>query len=94
MKYAYLNISLVMVVILERAVSPGCAGIFCNRVLMVSIGALDRGPIAPDTRPIIVVCHEGSGVSLYCGCQRWRISLNSVYAVKLTAWLEPGFLRQ
>lgn len=51
----YLNISLAIFVILLNAVSPGCPGVFCNLVLMVSIGALLKGPIAPETRPIMVV---------------------------------------
>jgi hypothetical protein len=51
----YRNISLAIVVILLKAVSPGCAGVFCNLVLIVSIGALESGPIAPETRPMRVV---------------------------------------
>lgn len=51
----YLNMSLAIAVILLIAVSPGCPGVFCNRVFIVSIGALDSGPIAPETRPIMVV---------------------------------------
>ena len=51
----YLNISAAMFLILPRAVSPGIPGFFCRRVLIVSIGALERGPMAPDTRPMRVV---------------------------------------
>ena len=47
--------SLAIAVILLSAVSPGCPGVFCNRVLMVSIGAFESGPIAPDTSPMSVV---------------------------------------
>ena len=61
----YLNMSLAIVVILDVAVSPGCAGVFCSLVLMVSIGALDSGPMAPEIRPMMVVCHDGRVVSLY-----------------------------
>ena len=37
------------------AVCPGSAGVFCSLVLMVSMGALLNGPIAPDTRPMNIV---------------------------------------
>jgi len=52
---AYRNMSLAMFMMRLIAVSPGRAGVFCSRVLMVSMGALERGPMAPETRPIIVV---------------------------------------
>lgn len=66
-RLTHLNISLAMADILVQALSPGIPGIFCRRVLIVSIGALLSGPIAPETSPMIVVCHEGIGVSAYCG---------------------------
>jgi hypothetical protein len=36
-------------------------------VLMVSIGAFENGPIAPDTKPRIIVCQEGNSTSWYSG---------------------------
>jgi len=33
---------------------------FATHVLMVSMGALENGPMAPETRPIIIVCQLGS----------------------------------
>lgn len=54
-RWAYRNISLAIAVILLQAVSPGCPGVFCNLVLIVSIGALDNGPMAPEIRPMSVV---------------------------------------
>jgi hypothetical protein len=51
----YLNMSLAIAAILPNAVSPGSPGVFCNRVLMVSMGAFERGPMAPDTSPMRVV---------------------------------------
>lgn len=62
-----MNMSLAILVILLMAVSPGIAGVFCSRVLIVSIGALESGPMAPDTKPMIVVCQLGIGESAYCG---------------------------
>lgn len=50
-----LNISPAIAVILFRALTPSSAGVFCRRVLMVSIGALLRGPMAPLTSPMRVV---------------------------------------
>jgi hypothetical protein len=38
-----------------NAVVPASAGIFCSRVLIVSMGALLSGPMAPLTKPINVV---------------------------------------
>lgn len=49
--HSYLEIARIR----PRAVCPGSAGVFCNLVLMVSIGALLNGPIAPDTRPMSMV---------------------------------------
>jgi len=49
------NISRAIAVIRLNAVSPGIAGVFCSRVLMVSIGALLNGPIAPLINPMSVV---------------------------------------
>lgn len=43
---------LAMLVIRETALVPGSAGVFCNLVLMVSIGALVKGPTAPDISPM------------------------------------------
>jgi hypothetical protein len=51
----YLNMSRAIVVILLSAVSPGRPGVFWSLVLIVSIGALLNGPMAPETRPIKVV---------------------------------------
>jgi hypothetical protein len=53
--WAYRNISLAIVTMRLSAVSPGMAGVFWSRVLIVSMGAFERGPIAPETRPIMVV---------------------------------------
>lgn len=55
----HLNISPAITVILFRALTPSSAGVFCRRVLMVSMGALLRGPMAPLTRPMRVVCQPG-----------------------------------
>jgi hypothetical protein len=46
-------------------------------VLMVSIGALENGPIAPETRPRIMVCHDGKSVAAYCGWYSFASRLNS-----------------
>jgi solute carrier family 25 citrate transporter 1 len=35
-------------------------------VLMVSIGAFENGPMAPEMRPRTIVCHEGNSVAAYC----------------------------
>lgn len=51
----YLNISPAILVILCSADTPGSAGIFCSLVLMVSMGALLSGPMAPLTSPMSVV---------------------------------------
>lgn len=61
-KKTHLNISPAITVILFRALTPSSAGVFCRRVLIVSIGALLRGPMAPLTSPIRVVCHPGSAL--------------------------------
>ena len=50
-----MNISPAILEILCNAVVPGSAGVFCNLVLMVSMGALLNGPMAPLTSPINVV---------------------------------------
>lgn len=55
----HLNISPAITVILFRALTPSSAGVFCRRVLMVSMGALLRGPMAPLTSPMSVVCQPG-----------------------------------
>ena len=55
------------------------------RVLIVSIGALVKGPTAPEKSPISDVCHAGRPPSGYSGCHFWRSRLISVYAVKLAA---------
>lgn len=55
----HLNISPAITVILFRALTPSSAGVFCRRVLMVSMGALLRGPMAPLTSPMRVVCQPG-----------------------------------
>lgn len=36
-------------------------------VLIVSIGAFEKGPIAPDTRPMSIVCIVGKLPLAYCG---------------------------
>ena len=33
------------------------------RVLIVSIGAFEKGPIAPEMRPMIICWYDGSSVS-------------------------------
>jgi hypothetical protein len=48
-----------------------------THVLMVSIGALENGPIAPDTRPSSMVCHDGNSVAAYCGWYSLARRLNS-----------------
>ena len=85
-----LNISPAMVFILPKAVSPGIAGFFWSLVLIVSIGAFESGPIAPEISPMSVVWYEGNGALAYSGWYFCSICLNSVYAVKFTAWLVPG----
>jgi hypothetical protein len=51
------------------------------RVLIVSMGALEKGPIAPDIRPIIMCWYEGkSARSGWNLCASFFISW---YAVKL-----------
>ena len=34
-----------------------------ENILMVSMGALDNGPMAPDIKPMTMVWYEGSSVS-------------------------------
>jgi len=51
----YLRISLATAVILLNAVSPSWPGVFCNLVLIVSIGAFESGPIEPEIKPMMVV---------------------------------------
>lgn len=48
--------------ILVIALTPGSAGVFCSLVLIVSIGALEKGPQAPEIRPMHDVCHPGRSV--------------------------------
>lgn len=47
------------------AVSPGLAGLFCRRVLIVSIGALEKGPTAPDIKPMREVWYAGTSPELW-----------------------------
>ena len=54
-KPSCLNMSFVMLTMREMAVVPGSAGVFWSLVLIVSMGALESGPMAPLTRPIIIV---------------------------------------
>jgi hypothetical protein len=54
------------VVIRVQAVSPARAEARWMRVLIVSMGALVKGPTAPEMRPMPAVCHDGS--SLTSGC--------------------------
>lgn len=63
----HLNISLEILAMRLHALVPNSAGVFCNLVLMVSIGALLNGPMAPLTRPITVVCQLGRFPPAYCG---------------------------
>lgn len=53
------------------------------RVLIVSIGALEKGPRAPEMRPIVAVSYEGSSSTF---CRRSARALISWYAVKFAAW--------
>lgn len=49
------------------------------RVLIVSIGALEKGPIAPEISPMIIAWYDGnSGTS----CTRNATFLSSWYTVK------------
>src|SRR5258706_7684567 len=50
------------------------------RVLIVSIGAFENGPIAPDIRPIPMCCHDGR--TSRSGCSRCASFFISWYAVK------------
>lgn len=75
-----------MAVILLIALCPGSAGVFCSLVLIVSIGALEKGPMAPEIRPMQDVCQPGKSVVFWYFC---RYDLSSEYAVKLAAWFVP-----
>lgn len=52
------------------------------RVLMVSIGALENGPIAPLIRPIPICWYEGNSCPSNDGCNLCASFFNSWYAVK------------
>ena len=51
---------------------------------MVSMGALEKGPIAPEMSPMIIVCQEGSSAS--SGWCFFASFLSSWYAVKFAPW--------
>jgi hypothetical protein len=57
----YLIMSPEIITIRENAETPGCVGVFYNLVFTVSIGALHKGPIAPEMRPMAVVWYDGRG---------------------------------
>ena len=62
----------------DHDVSPGTRVARWMRVLIVSIGALVKGPTAPEKRPIREVCHDGRPPSGYSGCHFCRRRLISV----------------
>ena len=57
---------------------------------MVSMGAFEKGPMAPETSPMSIVCQLGnSPVAAYCGWYCKASFLNCWYAVKLTPGSQP-----
>ena len=67
-KPSSLNIVAETEVMRVHAVSPASADARWMRVLIVSIGALVKGPTAPEIRPAMAVWYDGS-----CSSSGWYV---------------------